>query len=510
MKKLKYIAVVAVALISLSSCNDAIDIVQPGELNDATIFKTTKDLENYLTGSVYTSLDISNQIKFSSVFTDEVKVGPANAGQDMVLFRYTLTSSDSYANAIWGGQYLTINRVNRLLRASETITPMNAAETTQFNNTLAEGRVMRALAYLNLMSYYSTNMKDDNGLGVIISNTVPDVYAQIPRSKNGDVWAAIEADLAFADANINPAYQLQATHTFPLFASKALISSVRARMYLYRGNYVLAKQYAESAITQSGLGLTLGSPIPTGTIGSAAWNTAFYGETTTNNPYRQMWADVNQGENIFSLGRLIGGTGGNIANIYTTNTTTITGSPWWVFGLNLFSNMTSNTNDIRRYAFVDPTSTAANQVYVIDKYPGKGNQPLKNNIKVFRLSEMYLILAECAAQQNDFAGAATRIKAIRDARKYTGTATLPVYTDKVSALRDILKERRVELAFEGHRYVDLRRLGAEAGVSIDRNAADDNNTATPLTLSITDHRFTLPIPSSELNGNPSIVQNPGY
>ena len=108
-------------------------------------------------------------------------------------------------------------------------------------------------------------------------------------------------------------------------------------------------------------------------------------------------------------------------------------------------------------------------VLVIDKYPGKGNTPLRNDVKIFRLSEMYLILAEAAAAQDKLVDAATYIKKIRDARTYSGTATKPVYANKVEALKDVLKERRVELCLEGHRYVDLRRLGETAGVSIDRN-----------------------------------------
>ena len=89
---------------------------------------------------------------------------------------------------------------------------------------------------------------------------------------------------------------------------------------------------------------------------------------------------------------------------------------------------------------------------------------------------------------------------------------MPSYANKAEALRDILKERRAELSFEGHRYVDLRRLGAQAGVSNDRSPLDDGGAGlnAPLSLPITDYRWTFPIPSAEKLGNPSIVQNPGY
>lgn len=508
MKNLKKYIIIAAASILTYSCNDALDIQQPGQPDDTQAFKTAADLEKFLVGSVYASVDNTSQIKYSSLFTDELKVGPSNAGQDQSTFRFIITPDDPFVEGIWGGQYLIINRVNQLIDKSALITPTSTADIALFNNTMAEARVLRAFAYLNLMTYYSTNMKDGNALGVILADKIYPLETQLPRVKNSDIWNFVEADLAFADTNLNTSAP---THVAPYFVNKNVVNALRARMYLYRGNYTLAKQYAQNAITNSGLSLTLGKPIPTGTVGSAAWNTAFYGQTTTPTPYRKMWFDDIIGENIFSLSRpSVGGTGGNIANMYTTNNTTINGAPLWVTGLNLFANYTYTPSDIRRYAFVDPTSSASAGNYIIDKYPGKNNTPLKNDVKVFRLSEMYFILAECAAQTNDLTTAATYIKQVRDARMYTGTAVLPLYNTKADALKDILRERRVELAFEGHRYADLKRLGADAGVSIDRNASDDFLTGTPLTLSLTDHRWTLPIPASEINGNPGIQQNPGY
>jgi hypothetical protein len=226
-----------------------------------------------------------------------------------------------------------------------------------------------------------------------------------------------------------------------------------------------------------------------------------------------MWADATQGEIIFALAQPSTlGTGG-IARFWTTNSTKITGSPLLKMGMNLFNLFTTvpNWGDIRATAFVDASSTAT--VKIIDKYPGKGNTELRNDIKVFRTSEMYFILAEAAVAEGDLATAATLITAVRTSRRTLNVAVpVPVYGTAAVALRDILKERRVELCFEGHRYVDLRRLGAAAGVSIDRSPLDDGGAGlnAPLTLPITDYRWTFPIPSAEIQGNPGIVQNPGY
>ncbi|NIF05465.1 RagB/SusD family nutrient uptake outer membrane protein [Chryseobacterium sp. Tr-659] len=508
MKKVKKYILVAAASLLVYSCNDALDIRQAGEAQDQQAFQTASDLEKFLVGSVYTSADITSQIKFSSLFTDELKVGPANAGQDQSTFRFVIIPNDPFVEGIWSGQYLLINRVNQLIDKSALITPASTTDVALYNNTLAEARVLRAFAYLNLMTYYSTDLKNDNALGVILADKIYPFETKLPRVKNSDIWNFVEADLAYADTNLNAT--AAANHPAPYFINKNVVSALRARMYLYRGNYTLAKQYAQAAVTGSGLALTLAAPIPTGTVGSTAWNNTFYTQSTTPSPYRKMLFDDIIGENIFKLSRPSVGLGGNIAGMYTTNNTSISGSPWWVTGINLYNTYGYTSNDIRKYAYVDPTSDATKQNYVIDKYPGKNATPLKNDIKIFRISEMYLILAECAVRANDLPTAASYVKQIRDARKWTGTTTLPTYGTAAAAFVDILRERRIELSFEGHRFIDLKRLGAEAGVSIDRNATDDFLTGTPLTLSLTDYRWTLPIPSSELNGNPGIAQNPGY
>jgi len=512
MKNFRNIITIIAASVAIVSCNDAIDIVQDGEINPDLTLTSVANMENYLNGAIYGSLDNSSAIKYTSLFTDELRIGPDNTGADLSNFRWIITPNNGYADAIWSGNYTTINRINTLVSTAEKIIP-NTTEVAKYNSTLAEARALRALSYLNLMTYFSTNTKNESALGVMLPLKPMAVGETLPRVTNAEVWAAVEADLNFAYTNIGytagtpPVIQRPA----PLFLSKAGVSAIRARMYLYRGNYPLAKQHAQQAITDSGLPLTIATPVPSGTPGSPNWNTTFYAVAGGPSPYRQLWVDSpNGGENIFKLSRPAVGSGG-IATIYTTNTTNFTGAVIWSTGLNLYSQYNYTPNDVRKYAFVDPTSQQ--NFYIIDKYPGKEQTPLKNDIKLFRVTEMYLILAECAANgtPTDLAGAATIIRNIRQARVMSGTVTLPVYTTVTQALTDILRERRIELSFEGHRFIDLKRLGAAANVSIDRNSADDRiNSSTPLTLSLTDYRWTLPIPVSEINGNPGIQQNPGY
>lgn len=538
MKRIKLIFISSFfTLFMFTSCEDAYNIVQDGELNESAI-TTVPLLQSYLNGT-YAGVSTSNQIGFTGKFTDECGVGRGNGGQDLNLHRFFITTGEQYVSDIWYDNYQVINRCNRIFRMANNQVPVptDPTELETYNSILAQARALRAFCYFELLTYFSTDLKDDNALGVMLFTNVPEASDQLPRVANGLVFAQIEEDLEYAFTNVVPS-----AATPYKYVSKPMISALRARMYLYRGNYTLARQYAQDAITLSGLSLTLANPVPapaptnpfysvfvaanpaSAGAPTAAWNTAFYGATSTN-PYRRMWADLAQGEIIWSLDRPAPGNVENVATQFTTNSTNLVGSPLFEVGRALFNKLTATPGDVRRYTNVDPTSLInqnyatdpnyiATDVLVIDKYPGKPGFPTRNDIKVFRLSEMYFILAECFANEGNINGASNSVAAvirqIRTARNFLGAQPLPVYADATAAWAGVLDERRLELCFEGFRYIDMKRLGTLAGQTLDRDLTDDQITGATLSIPNDDYRFTLPIPLDELNGNPTIQQNPGY
>ena len=520
MKKIKYIILTIAAFSVLSSCEDAYKIEQAGELKEAVAITSVSDMESYLNG-IYGQVTISNEIAFTSIFTDETSSGSGSGGQNYDTHRFQVTAANGFAEGLWYTDYMVINGVNRLLRSVSTNVPppTDPTDLATYNSVLAQARALRAFAHFELLTYFSTDLTNDNALGVILMDRVPKVDEDLPRNTNGEVFALIESDLAYASANI-----VDQTYKF---VSKNMINALRARMYLYRGNTTLAKQYAEAVIAATPT-LTPATPVPSGTVGSNAWNSSFYGNSSTN-PYRKLFNDTNTTSNevIFALDRPAAGNWENIASNFTTNSSNYSGNPLFEVGRKLFNLLSVTPGDVRRYANVDPTSKidpnyATNPNYfqsdviVIDKYPGKtvSGYLLRNDIKVFRVSEMYLILAECYAKTGNLNGAsnstAAILKKIRDARNFLGAQTLPNYGSQVDALKDVLLERRLELCYEGHRYIDLKRLGSVVGESIDRDATDDVISGMPLTISNTDHRFTMPIPTAEINANGVIQQNPEY
>ncbi|VXC40864.1 RagB/SusD family nutrient uptake outer membrane protein [Flavobacterium sp. 9AF] len=492
MKKLKNILILGFSSLFIASCSDALDIVQDGEIYPENAIKTVANLREYLNGDIYGRVNNTNEIAFTSIFTDEVGIGPDNGGQAIELHRFQLNANSAEPAALWNTQYALINRCNRLLEYSELVTPTNALETAQKNAIIAEARTLRAYAYLQLVSYFSVDPSNPNSLGVILTETSENPLVNEPRLRvtNQLIYDLMEEDLLFAQNNLLPTTDYK-------FVTPNLVNAIRARMYLYRKDYVLAKQYATQALALRPL-------------------------VTNQNQYFSSWGDSGQGEIIFAASRPSGGTWSNIASTWYFNVTNATGGCFLDMGRNLFNLYDQYPNDVRRITWVDATAVinpdylndinyVENDILPINKYPGKTSQPLRNDLKLFRSSEMVLIIAECevGSATPNLVEAATRVQSIRSARGTT--QTLPVYANSQQAWADILLERRKELAFEGHRYIDIKRLSVLAGVpGIDRNVTDDQFLTLPLTLPVSDYRFTLPIPQLEIAGNVSIQQNPGY
>lgn len=510
--KIGLISLPILGLLSLNSCRDATEIIQDGEITSEAYFTNVSNLNNFLQGAVYGSLDSSRGVFISSILTDELKLDRNSGGQYRDEYRYNLDGSTSIVSTFWLQNYNLILNVNRLLDGASKVTP-SSSEEANYNTILAEARALRAFAYMQLLTYFSEDMSNDNALGVMIVEGIPTVDSNLPRKTNAEVYAVIESDLKFAEK------YLTRTDSYTR-ANLNLVDAIKARVALYRGKHADAKVAAQSVISNSGLGLSLATKVDASDIGTDAWNTKFYASPSTDS-YRNMWNDTEQGEILFAITRTASNSGVGVSPgaFYNTNSSDINGSPYWLMGRNLFNILNETEGDIRRYAYIDPTSiidenyltsTGNTDRIVIDKYPGKVSAPLRNDIKVFRLSEMYLILAEVAVSEGDLTAAANYVKQIRDARNYLGATVLPTYASEQDALKDILKERRVELAFEGHRYIDLKRLASKAGVRMDRNETDEIISGATDGLDNGHYKYTLPIPLSEISGNPNIQQNKGY
>ena len=140
----------------------------------------------------------------------------------------------------------------------------------------------------------------------------------------------------------------------------------------------------------------------------------------------------------------------------------------------------------------------------INKYPGRAGAIAVNNIRVIRLSDVYLMAAEAALRKSSI-DQTTADNCLNDIVKRANPNA-----PKVTATIDlILKERRKELVMEGHRLHDILRLG----LSVTRTGGDHFlNKVDLVTVTWDDYRSIMPIPQAEIDANPNIrdQQNPGY
>ena len=511
----------AFALIGLFySCDDAIDIIQPGEINSPDdVYNSLTDLDRGLNG-VYATLSPDSSIEFTSIFTDEVALGRNNGGQGINEgeFTFQLNAGSPAAESIWGANYSLINFANRILAASERIGARIDAldhdsdeyleQITQFNAIVGQLYAIRAYAHFQLLSFFSTDLKDDNALGVIILKIVPDENYNtfLPRSTNGEVFAFIEEDLTKALSMMDPG---SVAGKF----SPRVVNALRARMAAYRGKYADVITLTAPFVNPAGGGI--------------------FPLESTSDGYYALWTDENDSEVIFEVKRVFGDFG--IGGYWNTQSSSFNGSPFFEVGRSLY-NLFDGTDIRGGISIVDGTSKIASDyetvgayrdedVLVINKYPGKAGEgdPLLNDVKIFRVSEMYLLRAEAFAALGNLTGSANsadNVLRILRARRHGATQSVAAvnaypllnFTTQQEAFAAILEERRRELCFEGFRYIDIKRLGVLAGgLGVDRYRRDCEN-YNSCTLSPTDFRFTLPIPTSELVANPAIrgQQNPGY
>lgn len=478
MKKINKI-VYLLLLTLVFSCNDATDINQEGIIYEEDGFTTLRDLKTGLNGAyaAYGPDFGGDAIYFNDIFTDNVRRGESNTGGGSTEYNFILQPNSDTPSQIWGNRYAAINRINRSLAAYDRLYEgFTADEKVEADHVKANLLSLRALCHLDLFEYFTPNYQDPAGLSVIKMDFVPLDYKEVyPRNTVSEILDFINADLNTSLALFNP----DATeYVGTFYLSSVAVNFMKCKVALLRGDYPTAQTLAQSVINDSGLVL---SP---------------------KTVYAAMFKDTAEGEAFFILSRL------SVDNGIVSNYYFNTGPSDAIFeGSRQLYDLYQST-DVRRDVNFRNVNPSANY-FPIGKYAGSADGSFINDIKLFRLSEVKLILAECKARNNNLSGAATDVKQLREVR-ISPAAPLPSYADLNAALTDILLERRKEFPFEGHRYLDIKRIGREINQGVNRLSTDAASFSAPVALPASDYRFTLPIPQSEVFANPTVQQNPEY
>lgn len=366
----------------------------------------------------------------------------------------------------WNAIYSAINRANYVLQQTERIVdPAFTAKTT----TLAEARALRAFNYMNLLAMWGGNTQGygyADGLGVPLRLTPTTVISEttaIPRSSEADVAKAIRDDLDFAIANLN-------TGTGSRITKNAALA-LRARFELRTRNYADALAFAKlvpatSNFTGAAVELT-GTNAP-----DAIWQLFF--SNTDQSQYAFYWYPSPGGRNEFDPGS-------SVASAHPAG------------DKRLPINVVQATTNVAVAGITYTLRTGTTQKY----YRTSTRDDFFN---IVRYAEVVLTIAEAAAQTGDLVTATSRLN---DIRVRAGLA--PTTATTASALiTDILLQRRLELAYEGQYWFDLRRTNTVQSALGSADPLKPNNWNQIF-------RNLFPIPNREVTlTNGLIAQNPGF
>lgn len=485
--KLKY-NLIAIALLgfSFSSCSDFLEQNPQTDLSENDFYKTADDILSAVNG-VYSSLqegDIyGNWYVFGEIPSDNTRnqlSGSVTTQNEFDQF-YIDTQNSMIAN-FWKAAYKVINRTNTVLGRIDGI----EINTELANRYKLECKFIRALMYFNLVRVYG-----DVPL-VLKEISISESY-DILREPKENVYNQIIADLKEAQ-DLPVSYSTAEDGRATQGAAKALLANVYMTLHKYaEAETILAEiincgRYSLLENTPGSLNIdgykNVFSPVNHNSeegIFEIQFLKGGYGEGSN---YANNFAPENSGTNVVA----VGGTGGNnipemdIYNAYEEGDLRRDFS----MSLGYYDNRKNNEWVESRYVckFMD--------------VPYQNNDA-SNNYPVIRYADVILMYAEALNQNGKTAEACKYLNMTR--RRgfgYQTTETSPVdlqTTDKAQFALMVEQERRVELAFENHRWFDLIRTGRAVEVMRSKG------------FSLNETNLICPIPQKQIDVNPKLTQN---
>lgn len=373
-----------------------------------------------------------------------------------------VTSGDSYAQSLWDQAYSIVINANTVINKAPLLHPSSTAgvahtDSLELRQLIGEAYAVRALTFFDLTrffcySYTKAVNSDSSGIdyGIpIILNSYPQSLNQILGSgRPGDtttlykqrssieqsyaqIMNDIDSALVYLPSNINGRILVNGVYDPSLFRTRMnyySVNALAARVCLYKADYANAIKYANVVLSNSLYQLL---PALTMTTDFHTQNNAESIFELANNQFN------NQGSTSIAYEFSQGGYGEMLAP----------DTMWKIY----------DSLDVRR-GFLTPGNRAAfggeTNTLIINKYNDITNY--NENIKVFRLAEMYLIRAEAQGYLTSPSDGYPDLLKVANARNEIINPNPPTSTPSFDTA--ILLENRKEFAFEGHRIFDLTRI----------------------------------------------------
>ena len=485
MKQINYIVIFT--LLILSSCTKFLDTepVSNGiavDNNSSTVvFKNASELEAAL-GGAYS--DFKNEYYQLDYFVNgDAQSDDAYAGGDnpanFQIDNLKLDATNSNVSRDWRYLYSTIGKCNKVINNADSVVDatLTIARRAEIKG---EASFIRAFMYFQLVQLWGDVPLQLKDVQTISAEKLSEIYPLLFPARNTqvEVYKQINEDLKYALANVKP------TNINKGYVTTGAVNAMLAKV----------------AATQ---------PTPDWTVVKKYCDDVIAGGYTLLSDYNSLWdnANENSNESIFEINYSGGSSDGN------WGVTIFRGLDWKKFNLpsnDLVKAFDDENDAIRKAAsitFLDVSGKWSDSHWPQKSYPFINKYHIftsgsNQNYIFIRLADILLLKAQAINELGDVAGAATLVNQIRTRVKLPNTTA----SNQADMRLAIEKERRLELAFEGHRWFDLKRTNR--AIDVMNNAKGENNVSLGYTLNT--NRLVWPIPQAELDKNQKLVQNPGY
>jgi starch-binding outer membrane protein, SusD/RagB family len=499
--KILYIAGL-IAIVSLvDSCSKFLNDKPQTSLTTGNAYNSSSDIENALAGCYqifYTDYYQWENIMLSDNRSDNAY--PGGSGEetfvDEDLFQVPSTNSHCY-NFWWGQLYQGISRSNILLEKLPLVTDPKIDLNNRRAQVAGEASFLRALHYFELVKLFGGVPLE------LLSNTANPNLTRKPRATEKEVYDQIEKDLLVAVANLPDAFGTDPSVN-KVRATKGAANALLAKIWAQRTDrdYAKVQNYCSLVIDSSaGYGLW------------PNYNQVFDGAHYLNSesileiPFIEGSANSNWGVELF-LAPEDGWQkycvpSKDLVSAYDAQGDVVRKSTNMIFYNNLAWS-DENWN---------PCGEAATFVPFNFKQEHPAGWASGDHIYLLRLADIILLKAEA---QNELGHPELAAPLVNQIRARVGLPAISPAQTKDAMRLTILNERRLELAFEGHRWDDLVRSGLAVSTMGNLNeykyTCGTGTSSAPIkTIYHCDQNHLLmPIPQSEIDANPNLTQNPGY
>ncbi|WP_417875466.1 RagB/SusD family nutrient uptake outer membrane protein [Winogradskyella sediminis] len=490
MKYNKYLITVLLS-ISIFSCEDYLDLKPISEETSGNAYESAGQIEAALVGA-YESFQSAEYYVWDNILLQDVRSDNAYAGGDNPeVFQYDyleITPTHSRLFTHWSNLYNAISKANLVIERVDGISdPLLTEERKQ--QIKGEALFLRSYHYFTLVKLWG---------GVpLITNTIVAVdpgSVNIPKSSVEEIYSQITTDLETAASLLPDTYGNDAS------VNKARATSGAAHA-------LAAKAYAQQPTPNYDAVLD-----HINAVESSAANYALidYNNLFDGNNY-------NNAESIIEI-QYLGGVEGNYGPQLLLPPS-VSGDSWRKFVtpshdlINAFDEQGDNVRKNASILFEEAPwvdefweNNQGSAIPFSYKWKHADGWASADRQYLLRYGDIVLLKAEALNELGQLESAATEVNKIRN--RVSLPDLTPEQKSSQNALRiTILKERRLELFQEGHRWDDLVRYNV--AVSTMNNLVEiDLRNNSPVNYNMTEAKILLPIPQQELDRNTALTQNP--